>query len=36
VKQQMVSEGLKHPIIPRLAEAVAKRAAASRKMIQRT
>ncbi|PYT92146.1 MAG: type II toxin-antitoxin system HipA family toxin [Acidobacteria bacterium] len=35
VKQQMVSEGLKHPIIPRLAEAVAKRAAASRKMIQR-
>jgi serine/threonine-protein kinase HipA len=36
VKQQMVSEGLKHPIIPRLAEAVAKRAAASRKMIQRS
>lgn len=36
VKQQMVSEGLKHPIIPRLAEAVTKRAAASRKMIQRT
>jgi serine/threonine-protein kinase HipA len=35
VKQQMVSEGLKHPIIPRLAEAVAKRAAASRKMILR-
>ena len=35
VKQQMVSEGLKHPIIPRLAEAVAKSAAASRKMIQR-
>ena len=35
VKQQMVSEGLKHPIIPRLAEAVAKRAAAIRKMIQR-
>jgi serine/threonine-protein kinase HipA len=35
VKQQMVSEGLKHPIIPRLAEAVTKRAAASRKMIQR-
>jgi len=35
VKQQMVSEGLKHPIIPRLGEAVAKRAAASRKMIQR-
>jgi serine/threonine-protein kinase HipA len=33
VKQQMVSEGLKHPIIPRLAEAVAKRAAAIRKMI---
>jgi serine/threonine-protein kinase HipA len=36
VKQQMVSEGLKHPIIPRLAEAVTKRAAAIRKMIQRT
>lgn len=36
VKQQMMSEGLKHPIIPLLAEAVAKRAAASRKMIQRT
>lgn len=36
VKQQMVSEGLKHPIISRLAEAVPKRAAASRKMIQRT
>jgi serine/threonine-protein kinase HipA len=35
VKQQMVSEGLKHPIIPRLAEAVTKRAAAIRKMIQR-
>jgi serine/threonine-protein kinase HipA len=35
VKQQMVSEGLKHPIIPRLAEAVTKRAAANRKMIQR-
>jgi serine/threonine-protein kinase HipA len=34
VKQQMVSEGLKHPIIPRLAEAVAKRVAASRKMIR--
>jgi len=36
VKQQMVSEGLKHPIIPRLAEVVTKRAAAIRKMIQRT
>ena len=35
VKQQMVSEGLKHPIIPRLAEVVTKRAAAIRKMIQR-
>jgi serine/threonine-protein kinase HipA len=34
VKQQMVSEGLKHSIIPRLAEAVTKRAAAIRKMIQ--
>ena len=34
VKRQMTKEGLKHPIIPRLAEAVAKRAAASRKMIQ--
>ena len=36
VKQQMVSEGLKHPIIPRLAEVVTKRAAAICKMIQRT
>jgi serine/threonine-protein kinase HipA len=36
VKHQMVSEGLKHPIITRLAEAVGKRAAASRKMIQLT
>ena len=36
VKQRMVSEGLKHPIIPRLAEVVTKRAAAIRKMIQRT
>ncbi len=36
VKQQMVSEGLKHPIIPRLAGALAKRATASRKMIRRT
>lgn len=36
VKKQMVSEGLKHPIIPLLAEAVAKRAAAIRKMIQRS
>jgi serine/threonine-protein kinase HipA len=36
VKQQMVSEGLKHPIILRLAEVVTKRAAAIRKMIQRT
>lgn len=34
VKQQMTREGLKHPIIPRLAEAVLKRAAASRKIIQ--
>lgn len=36
VNQQMMSEGLKHPIIPRLTEAVAKRAAASRKMIKLT
>jgi serine/threonine-protein kinase HipA len=36
VKQQMIKEGLKHLIILRLAEAVAKRAATSRKMIQRT
>jgi serine/threonine-protein kinase HipA len=35
VKQQMGSEGLRHPIIPRLAEAVTKRAAAIHKMIQR-
>jgi serine/threonine-protein kinase HipA len=35
VKQQMVSEGLRHPIIPRLAEVVTKRAAAICKMIQR-
>jgi hypothetical protein len=34
VKEQMMGEGLKHPIIPRLAEAVRKRAAASRRMIQ--
>jgi serine/threonine-protein kinase HipA len=34
VKQQMVKEGLKHPIIPRLADAITKRAATSHKMIQ--
>lgn len=36
VKQQMVSEGLKHPIILRLAEVVTKRAAAICKMMQRS
>lgn len=36
VKQLMMSEGLKHPIIPRLAEVVTRRAAAICKMIQRT
>ena len=34
VKQQMMSEGLKHRIIPRLAGALVKRAEASRKMVQ--
>jgi serine/threonine-protein kinase HipA len=33
VKQQMLKEGLKHPIIPRLADAIIKRAATSHKMI---
>lgn len=34
VKRQMTKEGLKHPIIARLADAVAKRAADSLKMIK--
>lgn len=34
VKQQMLKEGLKHPIIPRLADAITKRAAISNKMIK--
>jgi len=34
VKKQMMSEGLNHPVIPRLADAVAKSAATSRKMMQ--
>jgi len=34
VKKQMMSEGLNHPVIPRLADAVAKRSATSRKMMQ--
>ena len=33
VRQQMIKEGLKHPIIPRLADAITKRAATSHKMI---
>lgn len=36
VKQAAIKEGLKHTIIPRLADAVAKRAAASGKLIQHT
>lgn len=34
IKQQMTKEGLKHSVILRLAEAITKRAASSRKMIQ--
>jgi hypothetical protein len=34
VKKEMMKEGLKNPIILRLAEAVTKRATASHKMIQ--
>lgn len=36
VKHQMIKEGLKHPIIPRLADAIIKRAATSRKTIHPT